>query len=124
MLLEISFAEINKLVAAKGQSRFTLGGDGANLVLSIKILLGTARLRLRQIETSLNRVVFSHKGDNLLGSSISMGGGLASFFKIPDFVSIDTKHVNIYWDKLLPQISIHSSRISVKGSSLLVDLEI
>ncbi len=121
MRLEIPFTEINKLLAVKELSWLTLGSDGESIILSAK----GARLRLDQADASLNRTVFTHKGDNLLGKVASGGVGFAKVFTtLPEFLNFDAKHITIYWDKLLPQISVHSSRVSVKGSSLLVDLEI
>lgn len=121
MRLEISFAEINTLLAVKELSWLTLGGDGESIILSAK----GARLRLDQADSSLNRTVFTHKGDNLLGKVASGGVGLAKLFTtLPEFLNFDTQHITICWDKLLPQVSVYSSRVSVTGASLLVDLEI
>ena len=121
MRLEIPFAEINTLLAAKGLSSLKLSCDGEKLILAVK----GALLHLGQVETSLNRIVFAHRGVNLKGKLISGGVGIAqSFITLPKFLSLDSEHITIFWDKLLPQISVHSSRVCVKGSSLLVELEI
>ena len=84
-----------------------------------------ARLRLDQADSSLNRTIFTHKGDNLLGKIASSTVAFVKWFKTPpEFLNFDTKHIIICWDKLLPQVSVYSSRVSVTGASLLVDLEI
>ncbi len=121
MRLEISFTEINKLLAARALSWLTLGGDGGSIILSAK----GALLRLNQAAASLNRTVFTHKGDNLLGKVISGTAGFAKWFtKLPEFLNFDTKHITICWDKLVPQLTVYSSRVNVTGPSLQVDLEI
>ena len=121
MHLEISFAEINTLLAAKGLSWLTLERDSESIIFSAK----GARLRLDQADSSLTRTVFTHRGDNLLGKVISGTAGFAKLFTtLPEFLTFDTKHIAICWDKLLPQVSVYSSRVSVTGASLLVDLEI
>lgn len=126
MRLEISFAEINTLLAAKGFSNLELSCEGEKIILSAKKFGLRLRLQLIQSDTSMNRLVFTHKGDNLGGSVASIvGGGFASFFaKLPDFLSVDTAQIVIHWEKLLPGINVLSSRVSVKGSGLLVDLEL
>lgn len=122
MRLKIPFAEINTLLAAKGLSSLELSCDGEKLILTAK----GAMLHLSQVETSLNRISFAHRGVNLRGKLASgVGVGIAKLFiTLPKFISLDSKHLTILWDKLLRQISVHSSRVCVKGSSLLVELEI
>lgn len=117
MLLEISFTEINRLLAVNGLGWLQLSGAGGSLFASG---FG-ARLKLQQADSKTNQIILSHIGDNFLGNIVS---SLASFGKgrLPPFVDIDFNHITIYWNKLLPQITIAKSRISVRGSTLQVDL--
>jgi hypothetical protein len=123
MRLDLSFAEINKVLAAKGLAWLEISADGEDIIVSAK----GARLKLRQIETKLHHIVFSHKGANVLGKVASgAGAGMVSFFKIklPRFLSLDNDHITICWGLLIPQMTIFKSYISVKGSGLQADLEI
>ena len=123
MHLDISFDEIKKVLAARGLSRIEISGDGDDIIVSTK----GARLRLRQVETKLHHIVFSHKGANILGKAASaLGAAMVSLFniKLPIFLTLDSDHITICWGLLIPQITIFKSHISVKGSGLHVDLEI
>src|ERR1043166_3631644 len=119
MRLDLSFAEINKLLAAKELAWLEISGKGEDIIVSAK----GARLKLRQTETKLNSITFSHKGDNMFGKVLSgAGAGIVSLLKIklPKFLSMDSERITISWKKLLPQLSVPESHVSVKRSGLQV----
>ena len=123
MHINISFLEINKLLVARGLSWIELSGDGDDIIISAK----GARLKLRQVATRLNHIVFSHKGANVFGKIASgAGAGMVSLFKIklPPYLTLDSNHITICWGLLIPQTTISKSSISINGSGLEVELEI
>jgi hypothetical protein len=123
MHLDISFAEINKLLAAKGLSWLEIGGKGEDIIISAK----GARLKLRQIEPKLNSITFSHKGDNMFGKVVSgAGAGIVSLLKVklPKFLSMDSDQITVSWKKLIPQLSILETHVNVKKSGLQVEFRI
>src|SRR6185436_18356640 len=121
MRLDVSFAEINKLLAAKGLSWLEISGKGEDIIVSAK----GARLKLQQTETKLNSITFSHKGDNMFGRVVSgAGAGIVSLLKVklPKFLSMDSDQITVSWRKLIPQLSVLESHLSVKKSGLQMEI--
>lgn len=119
MLLEISFTEVNKLLAAQGMPWLQLSSKGDDLIVSAR----SVRLKIQQIDSKINQSIFSHKGDSLTGKLLSTFAFLGKS-KLPPYVGMDFSHITIYWDKLLPHITILKSQISVRGQVLQVSLDI
>ena len=123
MRLDISFVEVNQLLAAKGLSWLKISGKGEDIIVSAK----GARLKLRQIETKLNSITFSHMGDNVFGKVVSGAGpGVVSLLKIklPKFLSMDRDQITVSWKKLIPQLSVLESQVTVKRAGLQVEFRI
>jgi hypothetical protein len=123
MRLDIPFIEINRLLAVKELSWLEISGKGEDIIVSAK----GARLKLRQIETKLNSITFSHKGDNMFGKIVSgAGAGVVSLLKIklPTFLSMDNDQITVSWKKLIPQLSVVESHLSVKKSGLQMEFRI
>lgn len=123
MFLNISFAQINRLLEAKGLSWLEIGGKGGDLIVSAK----GARLKLRQIATNLDTITFSHKGENIFGKVVSgAGAGVVSLLKVklPPFLSLNSDEITLSWKKLLPQLPVLESHVRVKGSGLQVEFRI